>query len=55
MAVCLSPVLHAQDNDMVLNRQYADLKLLHFGFSVGVNFQDMFITNNGFITEDGEQ
>ena len=45
----------AQDNDMVLNRQYADLKRIHFGFSVGVNFQDLFITNNGFVTDDGEQ
>ena len=44
----------AQDNDMVLNRPYADQKKLHFGFSVGMNFQDLNITNNGFVTEDGE-
>lgn len=44
----------AQDNDKVLNRLYADQKLLHFGFSVGANFQDLNITNNGFVTEDGE-
>lgn len=47
--------LAAQDNDMILNRQYADMKLIHFGFSVGVNFQDLNITNNGYITPDGEQ
>lgn len=44
----------AQDNDKILNQPYADQKKLHFGFSVGMNFQDINITNNGFITEDGE-
>jgi len=44
-----------QDNEMILNRPYADNKLLHFGFSVGMHFQDLSITNNGLITEDGEQ
>ena len=47
--------LVAQDNDKILNRQYADMKRLHFGFSVGVNFQDLHIQNNGHITDDGEQ
>ena len=47
--------LAAQDNDRLLNRQYADNKRIHFGFSVGMNFQDLKLTNNGFITEDGEQ
>lgn len=45
---------HSQDNDKILNRQYADMKKIHYGFSVGVNFQDLNITNNGFVTEDGE-
>ncbi len=45
----------AQDNKKILNRQYADLKKIHFGFSVGMNFQDLNITNNGYITEDGQQ
>ena len=44
----------AQDNDKILNRQYADMKRIHYGFSVGLNFQDLNITNNGFITADGE-
>ena len=47
--------LTAQDNDRILNRPYADMKKIHFGFSVGMNFQDLHITNNGFITDDGEQ
>lgn len=44
----------AQDNDMILNREFADRKLLHFGFSVGANFQNLGITNNGYVTENGE-
>lgn len=47
--------LSAQGNKKILNRQYADMKKIHFGFSVGANFQDLNITNNGFITEDGQQ
>ncbi len=45
----------AQDNDMILNRPYADAKRVHFGFSVGMNFQNLAITNNGFITNDGDE
>lgn len=45
----------AQDNDMILNRPYADVKPLHFGFSVGMNFQNLAITNNGHVTEDGDE
>ncbi len=44
----------AQDNDKILNRQYADMKRVHYGFSVGVNFQDLKLTNNGYISEDGQ-
>ncbi len=46
---------HAQDNDMILNRPYADAKRIHFGFSVGMNFQNIAITNNGFVTDDNEE
>lgn len=41
-------------NDGLLNRPYADLKPIHFGFSVGVQFQDLNISNNGYITPEGE-
>ena len=44
-------VAQAQDNDMILNRPYADTKPIHFGFSVGMNFQNLAITNNGKKTE----
>ncbi len=43
----------ARNNDKVLNRPYADLKPVHFGFSVGVAFQNLSITNNGYVAEDG--
>ena len=48
-------VAHAQDNDMILNRPYADVKPVHFGFSVGMNFQNLAITNNGLVTDDLEE
>lgn len=48
-------VAHSQDNDMILNRPYADSKRVHFGFSVGVNFQNLAITNNGHVTDDDEE
>ena len=44
-------VAYAQDNDMILNRPYADTKKVHFGFSVGMNFQNLAITNNGNQTD----
>ena len=48
-------VAHAQDNDMILNRPYADTKRIHLGFSVGMNFQNLAITNNGHVTDDDEE
>lgn len=41
-------------NDGLLNRPYADLKPIHFGFLVGFHMQDLNISNNGFITPEGE-
>lgn len=41
-------------NEGPLNRPYADLKPIHFGFSVGLHLQDLNISNNGFITPEGE-
>ena len=48
------PVLRAQDNDRILNRPYADMKRLHYGFSVGFHNQSLGMTRNGFVTESGE-
>ena len=38
----------------VKNQPYGDFKLYHFGITVGMNFQDMIITNSGLIAENGE-
>lgn len=46
---------HAQRNDKLYNRPYADLKRWHLGFSVGGFFQDFAFTHNGNITSDGQQ
>ena len=56
LAACVTLCLaaFAQDNDKILNRPYADLKRLHFGFSVGFHFQDLKLQNNGFVTDNGE-
>ena len=41
-------------NDKVLNRPYADFKRIHLGFSVGMQFMDVSLANNGFVTDDGQ-
>ena len=37
----------------VKNQPYGDHKLYHFGLTVGMNFQDIILTNNGIPAEDG--
>lgn len=61
VAACLLTTvvgMHAADsrrfNDKVLNRPYADNRVWHLGFSVGMHFQDISFTGNGFVTDDGE-
>ncbi len=51
LAVC--PHALARWGEKVPNRQYADLKAWHLGFSVGVHTQDLNFTHNGFVTPDG--
>ena len=46
---------HARPGEKELNRPYADMKPLHFGFSIGTQFQDLSFTHNGFVTPEGEQ
>jgi hypothetical protein len=38
----------------VKNQPYGDYKLYHFGITVGMNFQNMLLTNSGLTTEEGE-
>ena len=42
-------------NDKIENRPYADMRPWHLGFSIGAHVDDLRLTHNGFITEDGEQ
>ena len=38
----------------VKNQPYGDYKLYHFGITVGMNFQDLLLTNSGLTDESGE-
>lgn len=46
---------HAQRNEQILNRPFADSKRFHYGFSVGMNVQNYAITNNGYQASSTEQ
>ncbi len=46
---------YAKWGEKVANRQYADLKRWHWGFSVGTHVQDLAFTHSGFVSEDGRQ
>ena len=41
-------------NRKIQNIPYADQKIIHFGFNIGMNMQDMPLTNTGFKQTDGE-
>ena len=52
--VCVSA--NARDfNDKLMNRPYADSRRFHLGFSIGVHAEDLVLTHNGYVTENGEQ
>lgn len=48
------PVMSQRRNEGLLNRPYADLKTIHFGFSVGLHLQDLNISNSGYVTPEGD-
>ncbi len=52
---CFSFSANAKWGEKVPNRQYADLKRWHWGFSVGTHVQDLEFTHAGLVTEDGRQ
>lgn len=52
--IAAAPGATAQDNDKILNRPYADMKRLHYGFSVGFHNQSLGLTRNGYVSESGE-
>ena len=51
----VSPSLYAKWGEKVPNRQYADFKRWHWGFSVGTHVQDLKFTHSGFVSEAGSQ
>ncbi len=52
LCLCLGSI-HAQKMK-VQNQPYGDQRLYHFGLSVGMNFQDMIISNSGHTSDNGE-
>lgn len=54
-SICSSLACYGRPGDKELNRPYADMKRLHFGFSIGTQFQDISFTHNGLVTPEGEQ
>lgn len=53
LSIGLGHHLSAQ-TEKVKNQPYADQKLYHFGISVGMNFQDVILTNSGLQSPEGE-
>lgn len=54
MLACMLLPASAQRNRFIPNRQFADMKRMHLGFSVGMHFQDLKFTHNGYVTPDGQ-
>lgn len=48
-------IAEAKPTEKLQNRQFADLKKWHLGFSVGFHVQDLSFTHNGFLTPEGEK
>ena len=53
LVFCLSGSILFAQKQTVKNQPYGDNKLYHFGITVGLNFQDMLLTNSG-LTTNGE-
>jgi hypothetical protein len=50
---CLLPICLFAQKEQPKNQPYADFKMFHLGFHVGIHAQDMILTNSGY-TENGE-
>lgn len=55
MLLCGASGAFSKPRDKIMNRLYADQKRWHLGFSVGMHFQDLDFTHNGFRTPEGGQ
>ncbi len=49
----LAAVSAVGQKEKVKNQPYADLKWYHLGFHIGMHAQDLLLTNNGFMADDG--
>ena len=54
LLLLLLPLGSVAQERKVQNKPYIDYRRLHYGFFVGVHMQDMELTNNGFVAENGE-
>lgn len=45
----------AKPREKLANRPYADQKRIHLGFSVGLHFQDLNFTHNGYIADNNQR
>ena len=54
MALCCVCGAVAQPRK-VMNRPYLDQRKLHYGFLLGFHLQDLELSNNGYITPEGEE
>ncbi len=54
VALLLLPVCTLAQAKKLQNRPYADQKLFHPGFFVGLHTQDLTLTQSGFVNENGE-
>lgn len=54
LLLALPAIVYSQERK-VMNRPYIDDRIWHYGFSLGLNYQDMNIINNGYpyITQEG--
>lgn len=55
LLLCHCEAVQGKPRDKILNRPYADQKLWHLGFSVGMSLADLKFTHNGYVTADGQQ
>jgi len=51
---CLVSVFAMAQKERVRNQPYADFKMFHLGFHLGLHSQDLLMTNTGAVTESGE-
>ena len=55
LLLMLPVALSVAQERKVQNKPYIDYRRLHYGFFFGIHAQDLEFTNNGYVTENGEQ